>query len=114
MWCEGNPVTSNDSELSSAKEAKQSATDGEPLPAKKVKQSVTGTSKRESFEEEIDQIFAELKGKHIAMPAPKLRLWARLIQSVVIMIMIILQTYHLLLAHQLLPANPRRTMLWMP
>ena len=56
LWCEGNPVTSNDTESSSAKEAKQSATDGEPLPAKKAKQSVTGTSKCESFEEEIDQI----------------------------------------------------------
>ena len=81
LWCEGNPVTSNDTESSSAKEAKQSVTDGEPPPAKKAKQSVTGTSKRESFEEEIDQIFAELKEKHIDMPAPKLRLWARLIQS---------------------------------
>ena len=64
LWHEGNPLTSNDSGPSSAKETKQFATDGEPLPAKKVKQLVTGTSKRESFEEEIDLIFAELKEKH--------------------------------------------------
>jgi len=31
--------------------------DSEPPPAKKAKQSATGTSKCESFEEEIDKIF---------------------------------------------------------
>ena len=71
LWCEGkgrsSPVSKND--------------DSEPPPAKKAKQSATGTSKRESFEEEIDKIFTKLKEKHPDMPAPKLRLWARLIQS---------------------------------
>jgi len=71
LWCEekgrSSPVSKND--------------DSEPPPAKKVKQSATGTSKRESFEEEIDKIFTKLKEKHPDMPAPKLRLWARLIQS---------------------------------
>jgi len=71
LWCEGkgrsSPVSKND--------------DSEPPPAKKAKQSATGTSKRESFEEEIDKIFTKLKEKHPDMPAPKLCLWARLIQS---------------------------------
>ena len=55
--------------------------DNEPLPAKKPKQSATGTSKHESFEEEIDKISTKLKEKNPNMPAPKLRLCAGLIQS---------------------------------
>ena len=42
--------------------------------------SVTNT-RREQLEEEVDDIFKQLKAKHQDMTAPKLRLWARLIQS---------------------------------
>ena len=40
-----------------------------------------GTTRREIFEDEVDEIFRKLKEKHHDMTAPKLRLWARLIQS---------------------------------
>ena len=59
LWYERNPVTSNDSEPSSACMLLMVSHHHQ-----KVKQSVTGTSKPESFEEEIDQIFAKLKEKH--------------------------------------------------
>ena len=54
--------------------------DSEPPPAKKAKPSAAGSSKRESFKEEIDQVFAKLKEKHPDMPAQRLCLRGRLIQ----------------------------------
>lgn len=57
----------------------KSSDDDEP-PRKKSKTGSTST-RRELFEEEVDDAFKKLKEKHPDMATPKLRLWARLIQS---------------------------------
>ena len=50
-------------------------------PATKKIKTAAKTTKREQSEEETDEIFLQLKQKHSEMAAPKLRLWAKLIQS---------------------------------
>ena len=59
--------------------AEGKSNDDEP-PRKKSKTGSTST-RRELFEEEVDDVFKKLKEKHPDMATPKLRLWARLIQS---------------------------------
>lgn len=65
LWCEGK--------------TEQEENDPSP-PAKRLRSGVKST-RREQLEEEVDDIFKQLKEKHPDMTAPKLRLWARLIQS---------------------------------
>lgn len=48
----------------------------EEPPAKKSK-----TTKREQIEEEVESIVTKLKNKHPEMATPKIRLWAKLIQT---------------------------------
>ncbi len=63
LWCEGKePVVE------------------EPGPPAKRSKSASSSTRRELFEE-VDDIFQKLKEKHSQMAAPRLRLWARLIQS---------------------------------
>ena len=50
------------------------------LPQAKKKKTSSST-KREQIEEETDEIFQKLKKNHPQMQGPKLRLWAKLIQS---------------------------------
>ena len=64
LWCEGK--------------TEQDENDSSP-PAKKSRSSVK-SMRREQLEE-VDDIFEQLKEKHQDMTAPKLHLWARLIQS---------------------------------
>ena len=65
LWCEGKSEQEDNSNAP---------------PAKRSRSGVKST-RREQLEEEVDDIFKQLKEKHTDMTAPKLRLWARLIQS---------------------------------
>ncbi len=67
LWCEGKESTTTTTEPE----------EKEPP----VKRAKTGCTRRELFETEVDEIFKKLKDKHPQMAAPKIRLWARLIQS---------------------------------
>lgn len=64
LWCEG----------------KAQERDRDPSPKPKRSRPGAGNTRRELFEG-VDDIFKQLKEKHPDMSAPKLRLWARLIQS---------------------------------
>ena len=65
LWCEG----------------KTEQDENDPLPPAKKSRSSVKSTRREQLEEEVDDIFKQLKEKHQDMTAPKLRLWACLIQS---------------------------------
>lgn len=63
LWCEGKQPEHNGSQ--------------EPPAPKRSKTS----TRRELFEEEVDEIFKKLREKHEDFEGPKLRLWARLLHS---------------------------------
>ena len=65
LWCEGKLKPDVDS----------------GPPPKRAKTG--GNTRRELFEDEVDDIFKELKEKHQDMAGPKLRLWARLVDMMI-------------------------------
>ena len=46
-----------------------------------AKEKISSSTKREQIEEVTDEIFQKLKKNHPQMQGPKLRVWAKLIQS---------------------------------
>ena len=70
LWCEAKVKEA-------VPEKKHANDENEPPPSAKRKKATP----REQLEEDTDVIFQDLKEKHPKMEAPKLRLWAKLIQS---------------------------------
>lgn len=71
LWCEGRSTFGH-----SGNDRTRDEPAREEPPAKKSK-----TTKREQIEEEVESIVTKLKNKHPEMATPKIRLWAKLIQT---------------------------------
>ena len=71
LWCEGRSTFGH-----SGNDRTRDEPAREEPPAKKSK-----TTKREQIEEEVESIVTKLKNKHPEIATPKIRLWAKLIQT---------------------------------